>query len=1275
MRKYIYSLVLLLSMCVAGSLTAQPYCKVQTFSIADGLGANTISNLVQSNNGTIWIATWNGLSNYDGYTFRVFRDEPGESQKLSTNRIALIEPDSNDDLWCITYDFKVYLFNSDSCYFVNADELLKSQYACDYKAYNAFPLKNGYTWLTGENNVSFRVKNGGLYDEGGVELFDSQAKCGRIRVNKVMLDKFGQEWVFVKNGTYLYGEEVYLNYGFDFVENVGDETYLASPDSLFAQYDSQTRSVTLLSLPGEVTTITGMVSVADRYIALSTDKGAMLYDSKEREFEVLTDAEGNAGECMMVSVDSKQRLWSFRSGEPVLMTDMEKGVTVELPVELSHSWVTTTAARPIFHEDANGVVWVVSDGGIFSYYDENKECLMPYDLNLYNAGKANPLNRIVKYYSDRQGNLWVTGEHNLTLITFNSHKFFSTNTFESRDTRAVRIDSNQNYWVGIFTGELAIYDIEHNLIGYMTKEGEVTPERERLSHIGIYALYEDSRGRMWAGTKGDGLYMFEKQGERYAVKHYLHTEEWNSLPSDNVYDITEDRFGNIWVGTYGGGVCKLSLDDIELGRFINYGMGGEEVPTASFDKVRRLTVTADGVMIASTTSGLITFDSNITRPEDVRFYYNSRRENDSRSLYASDVMQTYVCRNGKIYVATMGGGLQCVASDNLLSDSLLFDKVEGVDADEGLIQSIIEDSKGYLWLVREGSIDKYDPKRSTCEIYGPNDWQGQIEFTEALVVADDDLMNMVAGTIGGFVTFSPNEIRKSDYKPHIIFSGVLWQGEMNVRPMFNVDELVIPSDKRNTSLYFSAIDFTGNNEVVRYAYKINEIDDEWSYTGQGHGISFNHIPPGDYTLLVRSTNAAGVWQDNEVQLSVVVEPTFWESPWAWVLYIVLLALVIYSIFYMVHLRNIANMEKRMKEKQLSFFTNISHQLRTPLTLISAPVRQVLDNEPLSLNAKRYMEIVDENARLMLNLVDKVIDLKSLQEVNDEVLNNDKEPVAQGPVYVDEVMRPIDLTMNDSGKSLVSILVVEDNEELRYFLATTLAESYIVYQARNGEEGYDIAMERQPDIIITDIMMPVMDGMTMVKKIKATQEICHIPIIVLSARAAMDYKIEGLNEGVDDYITKPFSVSYLKSRVSNLVKQRSMLQDRYMKQVGALNNMGMVQLDMSEITDSDKMFIQNLTAFIERNIGNIDLKVEDVARHIGVSRTVFYVKMKTYFGMSPIDFIRKVRIQNAATMIKDTSLSFSEIAFKVGFADAKYFGRCFKSDTGLTPSEYRKKLKG
>ena len=1271
-RKWLLCVVMLWSM--ACSVMSQPYCKLRTFTMADGLGANTISSMVQAENGTMWIATWNGLCNYDGYKFRVFREPLGKNQQLSTNRINIIEPNSRNDLWCITYDSHIYLFDCDTYHFTSVDKLIEEYCNVDYKAHNVFSMSNGYTWLLGKDNISLRANDDSVAIGGGFEVFDANEFGRTSRINKVVLDELNQEWLFLAGGTYLYSSRLYIDYPFDFVCNVGGATFLAGPEGDFGKFNSSDGDVTPIVMPADVTYVNDMHALGDSLVALATNKGSFFYNVQSNTLKPVRTDEVGEWRCIAIDVDSRGRVWSFGTDGTVILTDMRNGESLLLHNDTDVDWLATTSKYQLFHEDELQTVWIVPSQGIFSYYDEETKRLVGYDLNGGSERGVNPISNIVKNFRDRQGNLWVTGEHNLMLINFNKYEFFSTKTVDSQDTRSIMIDDEGSYWVGHYSGHLAIYDKRRHLQGYLTSEGRLSERVALFTDKGIYSIFEDSKGRIWLGTKGRGLYMLKKEQEGYAVRRYGADGGEGAITSDNIYDVVEDSAGNIWIATYGGGVNLLRERNVEAGHFEPLTAVAGNAPKDTFQKVRRLTLSSEGVMVASTTEGLMTFATTITTDTLQRLYFTRRSDNNLHSLYASDVTQTYISKAGDVYVATMGGGVQRMSADNLLADNLPMEPVEGIDANEGLVLSITEDADGNLWFVREGSLNRYNPSKQGCEVYTSNDWNRTEEFTETLVATNDQRTIIAAGTIGGFLSFSPTNIHKSNYSPRLIFSGVNMQGERDIRPVIPDRELLIPSDKRNTSVYFSAIDFSGNRDAMRYAYMIKELDNDWSYTSDAHSVSFNHIPPGHYTLVVRSTNADGVWADNSEELSVYIEPTFWESPWAWLIYAVVVTVMVGSVVRIHQLRNRSEIEKKMKERQLQFFTNISHQLRTPLTLISGPINQVLETEPLSYKAKQYMEFADKNAKRMLELVDKTIDLRKLEDVNADITTEDLLSDDNSAVEAEALSERIDLSNLNSRKDAIKMLVIEDNEELRFFLSSTLADSYNVIQATNGQEGFEMAMREQPDFIITDIMMPVMDSMSMVRKIKATEDICHIPIIVLSARTALSYRIEGLNEGVDDYITKPFSVAYLKSRVSNIIAQRERLQQRYVEQINTSDEKKMLLIDTSEINDTDKRFIDNLTKFLEENLSNADLKVDDIARCIGMSRTVFFVKLKSYFGMSPVDFVRKVRLQNAEKLIKETSLTFSEVAYRVGFSDAKYFGRCFKAETGLTPSEYRRKNK-
>lgn len=258
----------------------------------------------------------------------------------------------------------------------------------------------------------------------------------------------------------------------------------------------------------------------------------------------------------------------------------------------------------------------------------------------------------------------------------------------------------------------------------------------------------------------------------------------------------------------------------------------------------------------------------------------------------------------------------------------------------------------------------------------------------------------------------------------------------------------------------------------------------------------------------------------------------------------------------------------------------------------------------------------------------------------------------------------------------SILVVEDNEELRTFLKNSLSEHYTVITAANGEEGLQHAIDDLPDLIISDVMMPVMDGLEMVKHIKDNSTVCHIPIIVLSAKASLDDRIAGLEQGIDDYITKPFSSTYLKTRITTLLRQRKSLQEMYMAQLTNGKGSAVISCNLApsqpQITPYDEKFMQRVMEFMEQQMDNSELTIDAFAEHLMMSRTIFYRKLKSIIGLTPVDFIREIRIKRAVQLIDSGEYNFSQIAYMTGFSDPKYFSKCFKKVMEVTPSEYKEK---
>jgi len=252
-----------------------------------------------------------------------------------------------------------------------------------------------------------------------------------------------------------------------------------------------------------------------------------------------------------------------------------------------------------------------------------------------------------------------------------------------------------------------------------------------------------------------------------------------------------------------------------------------------------------------------------------------------------------------------------------------------------------------------------------------------------------------------------------------------------------------------------------------------------------------------------------------------------------------------------------------------------------------------------------------------------------------------------------------------------------SHELRRFIIHILEKDFNVLEASDGKQGMKITLAEIPDIIISDIMMPEMDGIEYLQHIKGNKDICHIPVILLSAKSSIEDRIKGLAYGADDYISKPFNSAYLKARVQSLLKQREMLYSFYINHRTGETEKSDEQTNTSahsslQITTFDNGFMNGLIAHIEENIQNPEFKIDDMAEAMHMSRTVFYRKIKSLVGVSPIDLVKNVRLKHAIQLLDTSDYSISEIAYMSGFATPQYFSKVFKSAMNCPPKDYKRK---
>lgn len=254
--------------------------------------------------------------------------------------------------------------------------------------------------------------------------------------------------------------------------------------------------------------------------------------------------------------------------------------------------------------------------------------------------------------------------------------------------------------------------------------------------------------------------------------------------------------------------------------------------------------------------------------------------------------------------------------------------------------------------------------------------------------------------------------------------------------------------------------------------------------------------------------------------------------------------------------------------------------------------------------------------------------------------------------------------SSEGEEKPLLLIVEDNKDVRDFIISIIEKDYMYYEAENGEEGYNKALEHMPDLIISDIMMPQQTGDRMCEKLKKNQITCHILIILLTAKSADKDRINGLEIGADDYLIKPFNEKELLARINNLIIQRKNLREKYLREA---------EIHPTEVavTSLDKHFIEKTIEIIDKNISNHELSIEQIAYELAVSRAQLYRKFSSVLGEKPNDFIRKHRIKRAADLIKQNFGNMTDVAYEVGFDNLSYFSKCFKQIYKQSPLEYEK----
>ena len=1416
---------------------AQPLCRIEEFTTRDGLSQRMISQIVQDKQGFMWFSTWNGMTRFDNYSLIGYKTSRNPDYPLSNARINYISESATGNIWCVTNDYRAYLFDRQTENYIDVLAPLEVEMKRRYPVRLVYSLPKGITWILCEQGYAFRVEDHRYREKEGIVSYNTfDGNLPGEYVYQVLEDRDGDEWILTDGGTFVQGvKNVRSSIPFMYGQEADDGILLVSGDGVIARYDYTRNELLFPDVKLPATTVNTIRLYSDSVLALGTTSGLFLYDWKAntlQHYEVSSNRALN--EIFFIKKESGGALWLFTDAEGVIRLDPTTGRSRHF-IGADEERSDSQPSHVFFmYEDLRGTVWVLPRSGVFGYYDPEQDTIRKLEIG--SGEQRYGYTPMIRHsYGDRQGNLWLAASGGIAKLSFFKEHISYVDVDRGAEARSFMTDHRGRLWVGTKSGKVKVFEPDGTLSGYLSPWGRVQKEEVALTpSIGVYTISEDPDHSVWIGTRGDGIYLLRAPDHagRNRLEHYrADASDVFSLSSDEIYTIYHDEWENTWVGSFVGGLNLVDKHAPKL-RFLHHGNVLKGYPQGDFPDIRFITGDSS-VLLIGTTQGLITFSGDFERPEAIRFYINRGNKRDPARLNGNNVMHIFQASHLDWYTVTFDGGFQQVASENLLSDSIRFSRFvpPGTNELPDRALSLFEDDRGFLWIVCEDGITRFDRVSGNFEQFNRDYLMQDHYFSEAISARTANGVYTLGSEVG-MMLFSPERMNKSDYVPPVVFTDISIKGVDSIT-RDAAGRILLGKNQRNISLRFAALDYSGVSGI-RYAYRLDGLENEWKYADE-RSVSYVNLPKGEYRFLVRSTNSDGVWVDNIAGVSIYVQPKFSETVWAWLLYAFLLVLVViallYVLFYIYRLRYRVGMEQQLADVKLRFFTDIAHELRTPITLISSPVSEVLAHEPLSSTARDYLGLVQNNIARMLRLINEILDFRKIQNkkmkllvekldmkemiegvmedfrlVADEksmdfrldapdfqvVYWGDREktekilfnllsnafkftpPGRSIGVKIEESPDELWVTVSDTGigipsenlaslfqrfvnfssynsiqpssgiglslakellelhhagidvsseegvgsqfrirfkkgkghfeaddyvdfilndiqmggavqtlsadtpeeletddESPVTVLVVEDNAELLSFLTSVLSRTYRIITASNGKEGLEKVLSELPDFILTDVMMPEMGGLEMVRAIKESPDVCHIPIVVLSARSSIEDQIEGLEYGIDDYITKPFSSSYLKTRVESLIRQRQELQQQFMSSISDTDGRRLLFTPSEpHIIPFDHSFMERLLEFMERNMDNAQLAVDDIAAAMDVSRSILYRKLKTITGCSPVDFIREIRIKRAVQLIETGEFTFSQIAYMTGFNDPKYFGKCFKKQTGMNPTEYK-----
>lgn len=1273
--------------------------------VAEGLPSTMVIAMVQDKAGFIWIATIDGLVRYDGQRSKIFRNMPNTVNSLIDNQIIQMQL-VNNKLLLVTQSGNIQLFNpvTEQFTLLFSDSYLKNKGASMEKCYLSADEKHLWGFMLGVRLVHYD------FEKKQLRVFSEKELTGE---NNSLHDFYysdkGFVYIFYKHG----------------IIQINTRNYRQK--KVLYDFDKKEESIRNIGntcaerANGEIITI--------------LKKGALVYEPTHGQLHFIPfPARGHVSTAYTIRklqdgniyIGTESHLYRLNNQDDIETID-KNSQRLLMPYLLDHSgnlWVN----HPVGLEKRQLKPSVFQT---FAYQKSFKEDLINQFLKIpfhsFQPHVSSP------FFQPKQNKGWFIEIDTVYKYDFDKHQLEKT-LFHHCCNLSLKISAQPRLIT--YTNYFGLYEIDTSLGNYKVYPNSLLPALASERGLDVSDIQPTRNGVWVASRTGQGLFFYDLRKQSYTHILQHSPKDTTTLTNNNLQCLSADYFNQdiLWIGTGGGGLCRLDTRMLQIKRILEK----DGLPNAT---IQAMQTDKNGFLWCSTNKGLARVD---TRTYTIRRFYKSDGLQDEE----------------------FGTNFSAMLPDGRFA----FGGKSGMTVFNPLA---VRDAKAEESVV-------------LCSLKINNEETEPGQADSPLLSSINSLQTLELNYAQNFLTFG-----------------------------------------------FSALEYA-KPEQIHYRYRLIGVDKNWVNAGTRTEANYTQIPPGTYVFEVLATNADGIWGTNKKQLTIIIHPPLWATWWAYSLYFLITGIVIYGFARnrLDRMRQKQEIElKRQEAEQLRildevksrFFSNITHEFRTPLSLIISPTEQLLNEPKHDEFTRRSLSAVRRNARLLLRLINQLLDLAKLEGGNmlvvksignpidfvREVANSfqsvatqkgislhleEKDPEGEylfdadklekivtnlisnaikftekgeikinaeintqtNPVtlfiliadsgigipkeklpYIFNRFYQVDDTRtrqyegtgiglslvkeltelmsghisvtSESGKGTTFqlqlpiksvelssvaplakitttpgdleeahiatllknklesnsdaalILVVEDNEELREFIAGELSAFFNVRTAKNGEEGLAIALEILPDIVISDIMMPLMDGYELTRQLKTNPATDHIAVVLLTAKTAHQSLQEGLLQGADEYMTKPFHFDELQLRIRNILSRQEKLRKYYTKVLASTED----KFDPEVIEDA---FLKKLFSILETHLDDSQLTVEVLAGKLAMSRRTLNRKLNLLINQSPNDLIRHYRLKRAVEYLRQGN-NVSETAFLVGFESPAYFSTVFKEFYQKAPSEF------